>query len=91
MFNKKSDECQCGWYGFILHLDLNLQNCAKIIIISFLFNFTLDVERGVIHCFELRTANVDYFVGEEPVGKKNGTPVITTPVSGTGNYLAKVI
>lgn len=49
-----------------------------------------DVSRGVIHCFELRTANVDYYVGEEPIGKKDGTPVVNPPESGIGLYLAKV-
>ncbi|XP_042866500.1 serine/threonine-protein kinase D3-like isoform X4 [Penaeus japonicus] len=49
-----------------------------------------DVSRGVIHCFELRTANVSYYVGEEPIGKKDGTPVVNPPESGIGLYLAKV-
>lgn len=43
-----------------------------------------------MHCFELRTANVDYFVGEEPIASKDGTPIVTTPESGVGIYLAKV-
>ncbi|KAB7493727.1 Serine/threonine-protein kinase D1 [Armadillidium nasatum] len=48
-----------------------------------------DANRGVMHCFELRTANVDYFVGEEPTASKDGTPIVTTPESGVGIYLAK--
>lgn len=44
----------------------------------------------MIHCFELRTANVSYYVGEEPIGKKDGTPVVNPPESGIGLYLAKV-
>lgn len=54
------------------------------------FPLQTDVSRGVIHCFELRTANVDYYVGEEPIGKKDGTPVVNPPESGIGLYLAKV-
>ncbi|KAK4320510.1 hypothetical protein Pmani_008632 [Petrolisthes manimaculis] len=50
----------------------------------------VDVPRGVMHCFELRTANVDYYVGEEPAGRKEGTPVINPPETGVGLYLAKV-
>ncbi|XP_071537954.1 serine/threonine-protein kinase D3 [Panulirus ornatus] len=50
----------------------------------------VDVARGIMHCFELRTANVDYFVGEEPIGKKDGTPTVNPPESGIGLYIAKV-
>ncbi|XP_042210693.1 serine/threonine-protein kinase D3-like isoform X4 [Homarus americanus] len=49
-----------------------------------------DVSRGVMHCFELRTANVDYYVGEEPISKKDGAPVVNPPETGIGLYLAKV-
>lgn len=49
-----------------------------------------DMSRGVMHCFEIRTANVDYFVGEEPVGRKDGAaPVVNPPESGLGAYLAR--
>ncbi|XP_076031444.1 serine/threonine-protein kinase D3 isoform X2 [Oratosquilla oratoria] len=48
-----------------------------------------DVSRHVIHCFELRTANVDYFVGEEAYGRKDGPPQVNPPESGLGAYLAK--
>ncbi|XP_045624840.1 serine/threonine-protein kinase D3 isoform X2 [Procambarus clarkii] len=49
-----------------------------------------DISKGVIHCFELRTANVDYFVGEEPIAKKDGAPIVNAPETGLGIYLAKV-
>lgn len=49
-----------------------------------------DLSRGVIHCFELRTANVDYFIGEEPVVKREGSPMINPPETGVGLHLAKV-
>ena len=45
----------------------------------------------VMHCFEIRTANVDYFVGEDPLyGQKDPTKV-TMPSSenGIGAHLAK--
>jgi len=48
-----------------------------------------DMSRGVMHCFEIRTANVDYFVGEEPVARKDGVPVVNPPESGLGAYLAR--
>ena len=44
-----------------------------------------------MHCFELRTANVDYFVGEEPVaGKDKAPPIVNLPDTGVGMDLAKV-
>lgn len=43
-----------------------------------------------MHCFELRTANVDYFVGEEPVAVKDKAPVVNPPETGVGMDLAKV-
>lgn len=50
-----------------------------------------DVPRGVMHCFELRTANVDYFVGEEPVAVKDKSPpILNPPDSGVGMGLAMV-
>ena len=49
-----------------------------------------DMSRGVMHCFEIRTANVDYFVGEEPVARKDGVPVVNPPESGLGAYLARI-
>ncbi|CAL4068281.1 unnamed protein product, partial [Meganyctiphanes norvegica] len=48
-----------------------------------------DLSRGVMHCFEIRTANVDYFVGEEPVGRKDGPPTVNPPESGLGAYFAR--
>ncbi|KAG0718788.1 Serine/threonine-protein kinase D3 [Chionoecetes opilio] len=51
-----------------------------------------DVPREVMHCFELRTANVDYFVGEEPVAvkDKDKPPIVNLPETGVGMDLAKV-
>lgn len=49
-----------------------------------------DLQRGVMHCFELRTANVDYFVGEEPVAVKDKAPILNPPETGVGMDLAKV-
>ena len=45
----------------------------------------------VMHCFELRTANVDYFVGEDPLhGQKDSTGIALPPAdSGIGAHLAK--
>jgi len=47
-----------------------------------------------MHCFEIRTANVDYFVGEDPTyGLKEtstkGNTVIPAPETGIGSHLAK--
>ncbi|KAJ9597767.1 hypothetical protein L9F63_011375, partial [Diploptera punctata] len=46
---------------------------------------------GVMHCFELRTANVDYYVGEDPLyGQKDTTGIALPPAdSGIGAHLAK--
>jgi protein kinase D len=41
-----------------------------------------------MHCFELRTANVDYFVGEDPLFTAPGTSMPPAD-SGIGAYLAK--
>jgi hypothetical protein len=45
----------------------------------------------VMHCFELRTTNVDYYVGEDPLyGQKDATGVTLPPAdSGVGAHLAK--
>jgi hypothetical protein len=44
-----------------------------------------------MHCFELRTTNVDYYVGEDPLyGQKDATGVTLPPAdSGVGAHLAK--
>ncbi|RZF33878.1 hypothetical protein LSTR_LSTR009902 [Laodelphax striatellus] len=49
------------------------------------------LQGDVMHCFELRTANVDYFVGEDPYfGRKEGTAINLPPTeSGIGAHLAK--
>jgi protein kinase D len=43
-----------------------------------------------MHCFELRTANVDYFVGEDPLFVSQGAAAFTLPPpeSGVGAHLA---
>lgn len=44
----------------------------------------------VMHCFELLTANMDYYVGEDPTYGKKGTAIpIPPPESGIGAHLAK--
>lgn len=46
----------------------------------------------LLHCFEIRTANVDYFVGQDPLyNLKEGEPMLSLPPpdSGVGAYLAK--
>lgn len=44
-----------------------------------------------MHCFELRTTNIDYFVGQDPLYKlRDGdTVILPPPDSGIGAYLAK--
>lgn len=44
-----------------------------------------------MHCFELRTTNVDYYVGEDPLyGQKDATGITLPPAdSGVGAHLAK--
>uniref|UniRef100_A0A182QBL7 protein kinase C n=1 Tax=Anopheles farauti TaxID=69004 RepID=A0A182QBL7_9DIPT len=48
----------------------------------------------VLHCFEIRTATVDYYVGQDPLynmKQHTGEPVLALPPpdSGVGAYLAK--
>ncbi|GBP49881.1 hypothetical protein EVAR_83831_1 [Eumeta japonica] len=52
--------------------------------------------RDVMHCFELRTANVDYMVGVDPLTPVSGTGAgagssapLPLPNSGVGAYLAR--
>lgn len=44
-----------------------------------------------MHCFEVRTANIDYFVGQDPLyDLQDGSSVnLPPPDSGIGAYLAK--
>ncbi len=45
-----------------------------------------------MHCFEIRTANLDYYIGEDPLygGVKDPNKVIMPPPdSGIGTHLAK--
>ncbi|XP_058443791.1 serine/threonine-protein kinase D1 [Malaya genurostris] len=51
-----------------------------------------NMQGEVLHCFEIRTANVDYFVGQDPLyNLKEGDPMLSLPPpdSGVGAYLAK--
>lgn len=53
---------------------------------------TARIKQGdVMHCFEIRTANVDYFVGQDPLHElQDGNNVnLPPPDSGIGAYLAK--
>jgi len=45
----------------------------------------------VMHCFEIRTANLDYFIGEDPLyGQKDPSKIqLPSPDSGIGAHLAK--
>ena len=44
-----------------------------------------------MHCFEIRTANIDYYIGEDPLyGQKDAGKIsLPTPESGIGAHLAK--
>jgi protein kinase D len=51
-----------------------------------------NMQGDVLHCFEIRTANIDYFVGQDPLHDlKEGEPMLSLPPpdSGVGAYLAK--
>ncbi|KAJ8937570.1 hypothetical protein NQ318_023100 [Aromia moschata] len=53
---------------------------------------TARIKQGeVMHCFEIRTANVDYFVGQDPLHDlQDGSSVnLPPPDSGVGAYLAR--
>ncbi|KAI4468768.1 protein kinase c mu [Holotrichia oblita] len=45
----------------------------------------------VMHCFEIRTANVDYFVGQDPLHElqEGNSVTLPPPDSGIGAYLAR--
>lgn len=44
----------------------------------------------VMHCFEIRTANIDYFVGEDPLyGRRDSSVALPPADSGVGAHLAK--
>lgn len=46
----------------------------------------------MFHCFEIRTANVDYFVGQDPLHNLRENEAVMSlppPDSGVGSYLAK--
>lgn len=46
-----------------------------------------------MHCFEIKTAHVDYFVGEDPLFGKQDSDItdatLPTPETGIGSHLAK--
>lgn len=43
-----------------------------------------------MHCFEMRTANIDYFVGEDPLFGREEQDIQLPPAeSGVGAHLAK--
>lgn len=43
-----------------------------------------------MHCFEIRTANIDYFVGEDPLyGRRDSSVALPPADSGVGAHLAK--
>nr|CAD7452689.1 unnamed protein product [Timema tahoe] len=72
-----------------------LSRCAWYIIVNLclgtLAPLTCMFLAEVMHCFELRTANVDYYVGEDPLyGQKEGAGVnLPPPDTGVGVHLAK--
>lgn len=42
----------------------------------------------VLHCFEIRTANVDYFVGQDPLyNLKENEALLTLPPPDSGYYI----
>lgn len=42
----------------------------------------------VLHCFEIRTANVDYFVGQDPLyNLKENEPMLSLPPPDSGKLL----
>lgn len=53
---------------------------------------TARIKRGdVMHCFEIRTLNVDYYVGQDPlfgVSQENANVPLSPPDSGIGAYVA---
>lgn len=55
-------------------------------------NAAKNLQGDIHHCFEIRTANVDYYVGQDPLNAlKYGEPMLSLPPpdSGVGAYLAK--
>ncbi|XP_026479287.1 serine/threonine-protein kinase D1-like [Ctenocephalides felis] len=55
-------------------------------------NQARNLKGDLMHCFELRTVNIDYFVGQDPMfDLKDGPTELTLPPpdSGIGAYLAK--
>ncbi|CAG2058255.1 unnamed protein product, partial [Timema podura] len=72
-----------------------LSRCAWYIIVNLCLGTLAPLTRmflaEVMHCFELRTANVDYYVGEDPLyGQKEGAGVnLPPPDTGVGVHLAK--
>lgn len=47
--------------------------------------FPLNFHADVLHCFEIRTANVDYFVGQDPLyNLKENEPMLNLPPPDSG-------
>ena len=42
-----------------------------------------------MHCFELRTENLDYYVGEDPMFASGSNGQVPPPESGVGAHLAR--
>jgi len=42
----------------------------------------------IMHCFELKTTNIDYYVGEDPLYGQNCSQV-SPPESGIGAHIAR--
>lgn len=42
-----------------------------------------------MHCFELRTASIDYYVGEDPLYGESGSGKLPPSESGVGAHLAR--
>jgi len=43
----------------------------------------------IMHCFELKTANADYYVGEDPSYGDNNCGQVSPPESGIGAHIAR--
>lgn len=81
---------------FVIHLPGSVPLSAAhpvyaLIRISFLSSIFNTIFLEIMHCFEIRTANIDYFVGQDPLyNLQDGNMVnLPPPDSGVGAYLAK--
>lgn len=70
-------------FFFIIFYVSNLMSFVQLnFFIHYLF-YIVDI----MHCFELKTANVDYYVGEDPYGQNCGQ--VSPPESGIGAHIAR--